>query len=162
MLAKTSLLNQPTPSTFNTQMLPVWSIHLHQKVKNGHIHKGKRLGNYSLPTWSIWDRIHCTIRKKQSRHETSTKSQSQGYLFGRYTKGVSQTPRWVTNLTKKKRSRGQNVSPAAVFSLLAAQTLKPFMLLRHHFGITWAFFGIRGTLPPKKNGLFGILDEGHT
>lgn len=77
MLAKASLLNQPTPSTFNTQMLPVWIIYLHQKVKNGRIHKGKRLGNYSLPTWSIWDRIHCTIRKKPSRHETSTKSQSQ-------------------------------------------------------------------------------------
>jgi len=63
---------------------------------------------------------------------------------------------------QKKRSRGQNVSPAAVFSLLAAQTLKPGCFFVTTVGITWAFFGIRGTPPQKKNGLFGILDEGHT
>lgn len=130
-------------------MLPVWSIYLHEKVKNGHIHKRKRLGNYSLPTWSIWDRIHCTIRKKPSRHETSTKSQSQSYLFGRYTKGVSQTPRWVTNLTKKNAAVVR-MSPRQPCFLVGSSNPGAQDASSSPLWDNMGIFGDPGNPPPKK------------
>ena len=63
---------------------------------------------------------------------------------------------------QKKTQPWSECLPGSRVFLVGSSNPGARMLLRHHFGITWAFFGIRGTPPQKKNGLFGILDEGHT